>query len=447
MFLERWLYDQMREGLNLADLQLSRLRGTLDYVYKESAFYRDSFDRARVKPDDVHSLEDLAYFPFTTAEDLRDEPYRLLCISLSQVKRIFTLYSGGTSGTPKIVFFSQKDLERITDYMGAAVKSVAESGGVSTQEFKVYILLPDEKPESQQKTVAKGVEKVGGCLILGDLALNTEEQLERIEESQPDILLGPVSRIYRITQHAECNLSRLGVKIVFITSEYVPASMRERLQDMWKAEVFTHYGMTEMGWAGGIECEAHNGLHFNEADLLLEVVDSATGVVLKNGEEGELVLTTLNREAMPLIRYRTGDLGRLMERDCECGASRLKRIGALIRRKDSLVKLASGAEIYPAMFDDALYGIPDIIDYQSSLIREGDKERLVFNVELTGKWATAEEEITKAVLNIPLIRNNVEVNLMTEPKIELMDQGMLKRKGRAKKLILDERLKGQTLTP
>ena len=441
MFLEHWIHDRIGAGLSIEDYQLVRLREALDYVYKKSAFYGDSFDKHEVKPDDICCLDDLPLLPFVRAQDLREKPHKFLCISLSKVKRVFTLYTGGTSGTPKMVFFSQKDLDRIADYMGAAVKSAAESGGIYQKDFRVYIILPNGKPESQQKMLARGLREVGAVPILGDLSLSTEEQIKCIKESKPDILFATPSRINRITQETKetHDLSKFGVKILFLTSEYVPSVIRERMQEIWKAEVFTHYGMTEMGWAGGIECQAHAGLHFNEMDFLLEVVDPATGVVLKNSEEGELVLTTLNREAMPLIRYRTGDLTRLLKGDDECGASHLRRIGTPIKKIDSLVKIGNGQEICPAMFDDALYSMPNIIDYQSLLLKEGDKERLALKVEVTGIWGKAQEEIAKAVFDIPLIRENIEAGSMKEPEIEIVAQGMLKRKGRSKKLIVDKR--------
>jgi phenylacetate-CoA ligase len=446
MFLERWIYDQIGEGSDIKAFKLSRLRSVLDYVSKESPFYRHLFNANAIKPSGIRSSDDLAIVPFTTPDDLREKAYRFPCVSLSRVKRVFSLYTAGTSAAPKIVFFSQEDLDRITDYMGAAMKSVAESGRVSTQGFKVYILLPDGKPESQQKMLAKGVEKIGAVPILGNLAMTTEEQLERIEQSRPDVLFGPVSRVYRITQEGKDShdLHELGIKILFITSEYVPLSMRRRLEDVWKGEVFTHYGMTEMGWAGGIESESHDGFYFNEADFLLEIVDPDTGVPLRNGEEGELVLTTLNRDTMPLIRYKTGDLGRLIEASRKPGAPRLQRLDSLIKRRHSLVRMSNGDAVYPGMLDDALYEIPNIISYQALLSGEKGKEQLILRVAVTQKWTEVEEDVTSALLGIPSIKNNVEAGLMNTPRVEVVDQAALRRPGRVKRLIADERPAGSS---
>lgn len=441
MFLEAWIHQQIDNGLSIQDVQSLKLKDTVAYAHKQSPYYRDSLDRSGIQPNNIQSLDDLGLLPFTSPESLREESHRFLCVSLSQIKRIFTLYTGGTSGNPRSVFFSRRDLDRITDYMGAAVRSVAKSGGISHKEFSAYILLPDGGPESQQRMLATGITRTGGRPILGDLTCTAKEHIERIADSKPDVIFGSVSRIYRITQEAKGmhDLSKLGVRVVFITSEYVPQAMRERLQGTWGAEVFTHYGMTELGWAGGIECQTHQGLHFNELDILLEVVNPETGAILTNGDEGELVLTTLNREAMPLIRYKTGDLGRLVHKGCTCGTHSLSRISTKITKSQSIVELASGDNISPPTLDDVFYRIPHIIDYCSSLIKNGNKEQLTFEIEVTQIWPSAHEDINEALLSVPAIRQNLQSGLMTAPKIDFLEQGEIKRKGRAKKLINDMR--------
>lgn len=426
--------------MELKDFQVLRMRAIIDYVLGESPFYRDLFTKNGINSKVIDRIDDLSALPFTTPEDLRNQPYRLLCLSLSNVKRVYTLPTGGTSGPPKMVFFSEDDLNRIVEYMGVAMKSVAESAGVSRHDFAVYQLLPDGKPESQQQLLARGVRSVGGTPYLGDLSLTTDEQLHRIQQYKPDLLFGPASRIYRMTQEGRDShdLATFGLKVLFTTSGYVPSSMRERLQTIWNAEVFTHYGMTEMGWAGGIECAAHNGFHFNEADLLLEIVDPLTGMPLAKGEEGELVMTTLRREAMPLIRYRTGDLGKIESMDCGCGTLALHRL-CMLRRKDAVVRIATGDELDPHIFDDVLYRIPGIISYQSALVVEGSKERLVLTAELVRRWPRAEEDIVDAILAIPTVQKGIKADLMDIPRVNFVDKGMLKPTGRAKPVIQDLR--------
>jgi phenylacetate-CoA ligase len=255
------------------------------------------------------------------------------------------------------------------------------------------------------------------------------------------MLMGSAFRIYRITQEARQshNLAKIGVKIIFITSEYLSPSMRRNLGDFWKAEVYHHYGMTEAGLAAAIECQAHDGFHFNEADFLFEVVDPSTGEVLKESEEGELVFTTLSREGMPLIRYRTGDISRLIHDPCECGACTLGRIGMITKRVGLIATIGQGQQIYPALFDDVLYAFPNIIDYRILLARERDKDCLTCKVELIEKEAGLEERLTESLLNIAPIKESFEANLLTRPRVKSVEPGEIKRAGRVKQRIIDNR--------
>ncbi len=215
--------------------------------------------------------------------------------------------------------------------------------------------------------------------------------------------------------------------------------MRRQLQDAWNCDVHVHYGLTEMGLGVAVECHAHNGFHFNEADLLLEVVDPESGAVLADGEEGELAFTALTFEGTPLIRYRTHDISRCFDQPCECGAATLKKMAKVTKRLEAIVKIGGGDEIYPAMFDELVFGIPEAIDYQLALRKEEGRDILSFKVEVTRDGEDIIKALSGVVLSHPLIRKNVEANIMALPEVELVSQGTLVRLTRAKKLIVDER--------
>jgi phenylacetate-CoA ligase len=194
-----------------------------------------------------------------------------------------------------------------------------------------------------------------------------------------------------------------------------------------------------MGLGVAVECPAHNGYHFNEADLLAEIIDPETGGGLPDGEEGELVFTTLNREAMPLIRYRTHDISRLSAKPCECGITTFKKLDRTTRRLESVVRIGEGDEIYPAMFDEALYTIPDIVGYEVSVSKDGVKDSLTFQVEIARKGAAVKELVREAILKVPPIQKNVKTGKMTRPEIQLVTPGSLQKSTRAKKLIKNMR--------
>jgi phenylacetate-CoA ligase len=194
-----------------------------------------------------------------------------------------------------------------------------------------------------------------------------------------------------------------------------------------------------MGLGVAVECVAGNGYHFNEADLLVEVVNPSTGERVPPGEEGELVFTTLNREAMPLIRYRTHDISRLLVEPCPCGADTLLRIDTVKKRLGSILEIGDGDEIYPTYFDDVLFEVPGLIDYQVTVTGEENKDRLDFKAEMISSAETAASEIKRRLLSVPIVAKNIAAGRMAEPRISIVGWNSLKAVGRAKKMIVDRR--------
>jgi phenylacetate-coenzyme A ligase PaaK-like adenylate-forming protein len=420
---------------DLEDFQLFQLRNTLHYVYDKSLFYRELFSKKGIEAGEVRSLADLAKLPLTEPKELAETPLKFLCIPLGEVTRVITFTSSGTTGPQKRISFSEKDIEVMTDFMGAGMSVVATSDDV------VQIMLPKGMVLGQSDLLARGVEKMGATPVITGIEPTAEEQIQAIERHGATVLFCETLRLNRITVEAKNNhdLTKLGVKVLFLTSNYLSDSMRANLQSAWNCEVFTHYGLTEMGLGVAVECPAHNGYHFNEIDLLAEVIDPETGEVLPDGEEGELVFTTLTREAMPLIRYRTHDISRLSAKPCECGITTLKKLDRVTRRLESVVRIGEGDEIYPALFDEALYTIPDVVGYEVSVSQDGIKDSLTFQVEIARNGAAVEELVREMILKVPPVQKNVKMGKMTMPKIQLVTPGSLQKGTRAKKLIKDIR--------
>ena len=311
-FLEKENIDQIGRA-DIDNYQLFKLHKILSYVYKNSTFYRDLFINKGVNISDIKSLNDLKNLPFTSPLDIAKYPYQFVCVSLGDVTRVTTFTSSGTIGPQKRIFFTDNDLEMMTDFMAAGIRCVASERDV------VQILLPSARPNDQADLLAKGVRKMGGIPVIAGITPTSEEQIKIIEDSQSSVLFTSIYYMNRITQETRYShdLKAMGVKTLFVTSEYVAESVRNQLSEIWNCDVCVHYGLTEMGLGVAVECGARTGYHFNEADLLVEVIDPETGSVLNDGDEGELVFTTLNREAMPLIRYRTGDVGKIINEPCE----------------------------------------------------------------------------------------------------------------------------------
>jgi phenylacetate-coenzyme A ligase PaaK-like adenylate-forming protein len=455
IFLEQWLYDRIRREreadpgfrefsgkrrtspeMSRSDVeayQLFQLKRILGYAHSRSSFYRQLFDEKGVRPDDVQSLRDLAGLPFTTPRDVAEHPNRFVCVSHSEISRVTTFTTSGTTGPEKRVFCTKNDLERMTDFMGTGLRTVAGPQDV------LQIMLPSGTVNSQTDLLAKGAEKAGIKAVKAGLAIPFEEQVELIRGHGSTVLFVPTPIIYRMTQEMSggVDLAGLGVKTLFLTVAFVSDSMRSRLRESWNCDVHDHYGLTEMGLGVAVECHAHSGYHYNELDLLLEIVDPDTGEVLREGE-GELVFTTLTREGMPLIRYRTGDLSHWIQEPCPCGASGLARFGRISRRLESEVGIGRGDSIYFSLFDEYLYSIPEVVDYRIEVGTSEGKDVLTFIVETTRSGSDVGQSIRKALLSAPIVRRNLEHGVIAEPKAELAALGTFIPGGRAKKMITDK---------
>jgi phenylacetate-CoA ligase len=412
------------------------LRQTLRYAYEKSHFYRRQFDRIRLKPSDIRGFEDLHKLPLTEPEELAQNPYHFLCTSQSDVVRPCIFVTSGTTGPRKEIFWSRWDLDRITDFMAAGIATVA------SPRDTIQILLHDGRPDSQADLLRQGVEKLGATAVCSGAERSATEQLEILENSRSTVLFGYTGQIYRMTrelQQSGHDLRSKEVRVLFLAGEYLPAPRRRELETAWDCRVRTHYGLTEMGLGVAVECEAESGYHFNEADLLLEIVDPKSGRRIGPGEEGELAFTTLTRESMPLIRYRTHDLSRWVPEPCSCGAHGLLKFDAVKKRLEAIVKLPDGAEVYPALFDDLLFEIPGVVDYRVRIIRQGNKDRMDFQIEVARESEHVPDTIRRRLLDDPVIAGNLEAATMHPPHMEIVPMGTLLRIDRAKKMIVDER--------
>lgn len=456
IFLEQWLHYRIRQQLtedpayrqfvgkdslehisraDVEDFQLFKVKKVLSYVHENSPFYKDLFNKSQIAPEDIKSLADLPRFPFTNPSDLAENPYRFVCVSLADIARVTTFTTSGTTGPEKRVFCTETDLERMTDFMGAGMRTVASAGDI------VQIILPFGSENNQGGLLAIGVEKIGAFPVKAGISLSAEEQLNLIKQHKSTVLFAPTPRMYRMTQELKGKhaLDKLGVKTLFVTSGYLSEPMRRQLQTIWNCDVHTHYGLTEMGLGVAAECHAHNGYHFNEADLLLELVDPKTGKPVAAGSEGEIVFTTLSREGSPLIRYRTHDISRLITEHCPCGAATSLRFGKVTRRVEAVVKIGDGEEIYPSLFDDWLYQLPQVIDYQVTLSRADGKDSLDLVIEATEVGDSLHQTITSLLSNWPLLQRHISAGRINQPRVELVGLGGLRRGGRAKKMIVDNR--------
>jgi phenylacetate-coenzyme A ligase PaaK-like adenylate-forming protein len=333
--------------------QLEALRRTLDHAVANSPFYGE---RLRMRGHDLRSLEDLARLPFTTPEDLRRDPLRLLCVSQGEIERVVSMDTSGTTGRPKRLFFTSDDLERTTDFFAHGMTTMVGSGG------RVLLFMPGQRPGSVGDLLARGLHRIGATCRSHGFVQNLDEAVRDIAVHGRDCLVGIPSQILAVARHGRLTgmLMPGDVGSVLLSGDPVTPVLREAIAQTLGCNVFVHYGLTETGLGGGVECCAQAGVHLREADLYVEIVDPASGQPLPAGQEGEVVLTTLGRRGMPLLRYRTGDLGRLLLEPCPCGAS-LPRL--MVRGRDD-----TGVHgLQSAALDEALWPLEDLSFHEALL--------------------------------------------------------------------------------
>lgn len=287
-------------------------------------FYRDRL--AGLPPDFPRSLADFATLPLTDQADLTGAHVRFLAVSQDDVARMVTLSTSGTTGPPKRVAFTGADIEDIRRFFHIGIETLVEPGDT------VLILMPGLRPDSIGDLLCQTLPRLPARGLLGDPTGDPAVLAAALRRHRPDVLVAAPSQIRRaMDDPAVCAAARDCLRTVLLSAEALPAGWKELLADRFGAVVFDHYGATEMGYGGGVECEAFCGYHLRETELYFEVVDMTSGRTLPDGEVGEVVFTTLTRRGMPFVRYRTGDAARLLPGPCPCG-SRLRRLGPILGR-------------------------------------------------------------------------------------------------------------------
>jgi phenylacetate-coenzyme A ligase PaaK-like adenylate-forming protein len=417
------------DALLFENYRLFKLRRMLNYVAEHSRYYQRCFADFGIKPQKITSIADLRVIPLTNGTDLSMDPFAFLCVSQSKIERIITFTSSGTMGPKKRIFFTEKDLEAITDYMGAGMKTVAGSSDV------VQILLPEGPVMGQTDLLARGVEKMGARPVIAGMFLEPQEQIEIIRRQGSTVIFGETHLIYRITKTMErhCDLARLGIHTLFLTTSHASEKMIAYLSRTWNARISKHYGLVEMGLGLAVDCPSCGAYHFNELDVICEVVDPKTGRVLPPGSGGELVFTTLQREGMPLIRYCSRDLAPFGPSAGSCD-SPLNTIGHVESRVESRLRLDNGAVVYPTLFHDVVFSIPEVIDYELSIETEYGTDVLVFDLEVFSPETFVPERMAAQMKKTRIVqRTGVPVMVRFKPP------GTLKQGAVFKKVVNDRR--------
>ncbi|WP_128978376.1 phenylacetate--CoA ligase PaaK [Streptomyces roseicoloratus] len=408
----------------LAALQLERLRATLHHAYDNVPFYRESFDKAGVRPEDCRSLTDLARFPFTAKTDLREQyPFGMFAVDRSEIRRIHA--SSGTTGRPTVVGYTERDLDTWADVVARSIRAAGGRPGHRVHVAYGYGLFTGGLGAHY------GAERLG-CTVIPASGGMTARQVQLIQDFEPDVIM--VTPSYMLTLLDE--FERQGVdprgtslKVGIFGAEPWTEEMRREIEERFAIDAVDIYGLSEvMGPGVAQECvETKDGLHIWEDHFLPEIVDPVTGEVLPDGEEGELVFTSLTKEAMPVVRYRTRDLTRLLP-----GTARVfRRMEKVTGRSDDMVILR-GVNLFPTQIEEIVLRTPAVAPhFQLRLTREGRLDALTVRAEAR-PGATPEQRAEAARVIAAAVKDGIGVSVA----VEVVDPETLERSvGKIKRIV------------
>jgi len=378
---KNYMFDRQAETLSradIADLQAERLRWSLRHAYDNVAHFHSAFDKVGVSPDDIKTAADIRHFPFTVKAHLRENyPFNMFSMPLEKLARVHA--SSGTTGKPTVVGYSQKDLDLWSTLMARSMGAAGFRPGDLVHNAYGYGLFTGGLGAHY------GAEKLG-CVVVPVSGGGTERQVTLLQDFGPAHLCSTPSYALNIVEVAESmgvDVTTLPVRRGFFGAEPWSNELRGELDRRLGIKSVDVYGLSEIMEPGvACECDAErNGLHGWEDHFLFEVIDPETLEPLPMGETGELVITTLTKEAMPMIRYRTRDITRLSDEPCSCGRTHV-RICRVDGRDDDMM-IIRGVNVYPSQVESVLIGLDGLAPhYQIRLFKDGPLDAMAVDVEV-----------------------------------------------------------------
>lgn len=428
-------WDESVEALfapELEALQLYRLKQILQKT-SSSAFYQQKFKEFGIRSDAINNLQDVTRLPFTTKQDLRDAyPYGFLCTPKDKLIRMHV--SSGTTGQATAIFYTRHDVEIWADLLARCMYMTGARPGDTFQNLTGYGLF------TGGLGFHYGAERLG-LLTIPAGAGNSKRQIQLMKDFSTNILhIIPSYALLLMEVMAEMGIDPrrdLQLRIAYVGAEPYSEEVRRRIEGFYGIRVYNSYGLSEMNGPGvAFECPQQSGMHIWEDAYLVEIVDPRTLEPVPDGQYGELVLTTLNRESMPILRYRTKDLTRIMPGECPCGRAH-RRLDRMQGRTDDMF-IIKGVNIFPIQVEQVLMNIPEVgNNYVIVLRREQNIDTMTVRVEVTDR--TFVEDMRQLQRLQKKIAHELRGELLVTPQVELVEPNSLPRTdGKAVRLV-DER--------
>lgn len=414
-------------------LQLARLKETVERIWNNVPYYRKKLEAAKVSPDSIKTLDDLKKIPFTTKEDLRENyPFGLFAEPMKNIVRIHA--SSGTTGKPTVVGYTKNDLDtwseaiaRLACAAGATEDDIAQISfgyGLFTGGFGLHY----------------GLEKVGLAIIPASTG-NTEKQIMLMKDFGTTLLVSTPSYALYMSEVAEkmgIDIKKdLKLKIGMFGSEGSTEEMRSEIEKRWGITATENYGLSEiMGPGVAGECTEKCGMHVSDDLFIVEVIDPKTGEVLPDGEVGELVITNIKKEGIPLLRYRTKDITYLDKSPCKCGRT-TPRVAKIQGRSDDMLKI-KGVNVFPSQIESALLGTNGIAPYYQIIVKKvGYVDDMEVHVELNDD--TLLEKFSELEKLERTVRHKIKTVLGLDIKVKLVEPQTIERTAGKSKRVIDLR--------
>jgi phenylacetate-CoA ligase len=414
----------------LKQYQLKKLKEQVKHCYENSSFYHKKFDSVGLKPDDIQTLDDLKKIPFTVKSDLRDNyPFGMVTVTSDEIVEIHS--SSGTTGNPIVGAYTQGDMDMWQELMA---RSIYTTGGRRQDVIHIaygYGLF------TGGLGFHYGAQKVGAKIIPASGGM-TQRQIKLMKDLGATILAcTPSFAVYLAETMAQEGIDPrkdLKLKSGMFGAEPWSDKIRSRVEKELGIEAFDVYGLTELCGPGvSIECEEHNGLHVWEDHFIVETIDPDTGEVLPQGEEGELVFTTLTKKALPMLRYRTRDISKIETAQCKCGRTHARMMRVQGRSDDMLI--IRGVNVFPSQVEFAVMGFSELAtQYLIVVDRPGALDTFVVKVELSEK-ASKDPKVDKNALKAD-IQKHIHIVTGITADVEIVKTGELPRtEGKAKRVL------------
>ncbi|WP_320008196.1 phenylacetate--CoA ligase [Maridesulfovibrio sp.] len=412
----------------LEELQVERLKKTIELA-ANSPYYSEIFKKNSIDPSIIKTADDITKLPFTTKDDLRSQyPHGLLTQSLNNFVRLHA--SSGTTGTPTAVLYTQKDLETWADLMARSMYSVGLRKSDVFQNMSGYGLF------TGGLGIHYGSERLG-CLTVPAGAGNTKRQIKLIRDfNVTGLHIIPSFALYfaQKVRDEGYDPAEMPWRVALIGAEPHTEHTRRKIEELMCIKAYNSYGLSEMNGPGvAFECMEQEGMHVWEDSYIAEIINPETGEHVAEGEVGELVMTTLTREGMPIIRYRTRDLTRFIPGQCKCGRTS-RRIDRIMGRADDMLIL-KGVNIYPMQIEKIIMGIPEVgQNYLIELINEGLMDQIRVKVEIKEEHFIEDMRVLQGIQK--KISSMLRDEILITPRVELVQHNSIpKTEGKAVRVV------------